>query len=69
MLADILGDIFESEADLVEPELWQAQSQFPELQQTPRIEIMKVADTVVPGHGPMFKVPLLLIEKLSILVL
>uniref|UniRef100_A0A1B6MPN7 Metallo-beta-lactamase domain-containing protein n=1 Tax=Graphocephala atropunctata TaxID=36148 RepID=A0A1B6MPN7_9HEMI len=54
----VTGDLFEREEDLSEPSLWRevAGSQFPDKQETNRNKILAVADYIVPGHGPMFKV-------------
>lgn len=54
----LTGDLFEHLDDLEDPEIWQSTSERPELQQQSRIDILRVADYIVPGHGPMFKVPL-----------
>ncbi|PVD18606.1 hypothetical protein C0Q70_21156 [Pomacea canaliculata] len=54
----VTGDLFEHLDDLEDPEIWQSTSERPELQQQSRIDILRVADYIVPGHGPMFKVPL-----------
>nr|KAG5699584.1 hypothetical protein BaRGS_000700 [Batillaria attramentaria] len=51
------GDLFECKEDLEDPELWQDGSESPEVQQQSRIDILKIADYIVPGHGPMFQVP------------
>lgn len=53
----LVGDLFECLEDLEEPSLWQDNSENPELQQQWRIEVLKKADYIVPGHGKMFKVP------------
>lgn len=53
----VTGDLFECLEDLEEPSLWQDNSENPELQQQWRIEVLKKADYIVPGHGKMFKVP------------
>lgn len=54
----IAGDIFEREEDIDHPEIWRDEggSTNPELQERSRSEIIKIADYIVPGHGPMFKV-------------
>eukprot|EP00745_Piridium_sociabile_P000223 TRINITY_DN101592_c1_g1_i1.p2 TRINITY_DN101592_c1_g1~~TRINITY_DN101592_c1_g1_i1.p2 ORF type:complete len:133 (-),score=41.27 TRINITY_DN101592_c1_g1_i1:202-600(-) len=51
------GDLFECFEDLEDPDLWQSSSEQPEQQEQSRIEVLRVADHIVPGHGPMFKVP------------
>ncbi|KAK7486924.1 hypothetical protein BaRGS_00021895 [Batillaria attramentaria] len=53
----VTGDLFECKEDLEDPELWQDGSESPEVQQQSRIDILKIADYIVPGHGPMFQVP------------
>jgi hypothetical protein len=51
------GDLFECLEDLEEPSLWQDNSENPETQEQHRIEVLRKADYIVPGHGKMFKVP------------
>ncbi|BFZ00890.1 hypothetical protein BsWGS_03929 [Bradybaena similaris] len=53
----VTGDLFECEADLDNPFLWQEQSERPHLQEQSRIDVLKAADFIIPGHGPMFQVP------------
>ncbi|XP_060557950.1 metallo-beta-lactamase domain-containing protein 1-like isoform X2 [Ruditapes philippinarum] len=53
----ITGDLFERLEDLEDFSLWQENSEFPEVQQQNRLEILRFADWIVPGHGPMFQVP------------
>ena len=53
----LVGDLFECSEDLEDYTLWQENSEQPELQQQSRIDILRIADWIVPGHGPMFKVP------------
>lgn len=54
----IVGDLFESESDLKNEEIWKldAGSLNPEIQKTNRQYILSVADYIVPGHGRMFKI-------------
>ena len=54
----ILGDIFERKEDIDNPEMWISEggSINPKRQTQSRSEILKIADYIVPGHGPMFKV-------------
>ncbi|KAK3095532.1 hypothetical protein FSP39_015730 [Pinctada imbricata] len=52
----IAGDLFEREEDLDNPHLWQDNSENEEVQQQSRINILKIADMIIPGHGAMFKV-------------
>lgn len=49
----ICGDLFECEKD---DDTWQGISEWPEEQLINRKKIMELADYIVPGHGPMFKV-------------
>ncbi|XP_036367191.1 metallo-beta-lactamase domain-containing protein 1 isoform X1 [Octopus sinensis] len=53
----ITGDLFECQEDLEKPHLWQQSSQKPESQEQYRADILKIADHIIPGHGPMFQVP------------
>ncbi|XP_067008444.1 metallo-beta-lactamase domain-containing protein 1 isoform X3 [Anabrus simplex] len=54
----VTGDLFEREEDIAEPYLWQhvAGSDEPDLQQQNRNKTLELADWIVPGHGPMFRV-------------
>ncbi len=53
----IAGDLFEKEEDLQDPEIWKsAGSDNPELQIKNRNRVLREANFIVPGHGPMFKV-------------
>lgn len=55
----IAGDLFEKEQDLEDGTIWKsAGSDDESLQQKNREKILRVADFIVPGHGPMFAVPL-----------
>lgn len=54
--AGITGDLFECEADLDCPALWQENSERPHLQEQSRIHILSAADYIIPGHGTMFQV-------------
>lgn len=49
--------MFERFEDLEDYTLWQENSEDPEVQQQNRLEILRWADWIVPGHGPMFQVP------------
>ncbi|KAB0798806.1 hypothetical protein PPYR_06686 [Photinus pyralis] len=52
----IVGDLFENEDDLVDDTIWKnAGSDSQELQFQNRDKILEIADWIVPGHGPMFK--------------
>ncbi|XP_059164177.1 metallo-beta-lactamase domain-containing protein 1-like [Physella acuta] len=53
----VVGDLFECEADLDCPGLWQENSERPHLQEQSRIHILSTADYIIPGHGTMFQVP------------
>ena len=53
----ISGDLFECAEDLEDYTLWQENSENPELQQQHRMEVLQGSDYIIPGHGPMFKVP------------
>lgn len=51
------GDTFEREEDVEHPEVWKsAGSLDPERQERSRSLIADLADHIVPGHGPMFRV-------------
>ncbi|KAJ3659102.1 hypothetical protein Zmor_010809 [Zophobas morio] len=53
----ITGDLFEKEEDLRDDSIWKsAGSDSQELQIINRKKILDIADYIVPGHGPMFKV-------------
>lgn len=53
----VTGDLFECLEDLEDYTLWQANSEDPETQAQNRLEVLKCADWIVPGHGRMFQVP------------
>ena len=50
------GDLFECEADLTDDSIWRDVSENPEVQLENRQKILKIADFIIPGHGPGFKV-------------
>ena len=53
----IAGDLFENEEDLKDPQIWLgAGSENKEQQEIHRLRILGIANYIVPGHGPMFKV-------------
>ena len=53
----IAGDLFEKEADLKNHQVWiDAGSEDKHLQEFHRIRMLDIADYIIPGHGPMFKV-------------
>ncbi|NWX41139.1 MBLC1 protein, partial [Steatornis caripensis] len=51
--AVVAGDLFEREDDEGE---WRALSEDPETQERSRRRVLAVADVIVPGHGPPFRV-------------
>ncbi|CAH0560149.1 unnamed protein product [Brassicogethes aeneus] len=53
----ITGDLFECEGDAQDENLWQENSVNVDLQRANRQKILSIADYIIPGHGPMFKVP------------
>lgn len=62
----IVGDLFEHEKDIDQPELWEnAGSEAPKDQLANRNKIANLADYIVPGHGPMFEVTEEMRKKLS----
>lgn len=52
----VSGDIFENHHDRKDERLWRDVSIRPDLQEKSRSLILSLADYIVPGHGPMFKV-------------
>nr|CAD7195144.1 unnamed protein product [Timema douglasi]CAD7396707.1 unnamed protein product [Timema poppensis] len=54
----VAGDLFEKVEDLEDPSLWRlvAGSDNQEEQEKNRNKILLLADWIVPGHGPIFKV-------------
>lgn len=65
----VAGDLFECEADLDCPSLWQEASHSPRQQQQSRIEVLKVADFIIPGHGAMFQVPSHLKSQMKVVMI
>ncbi|CAG0884976.1 unnamed protein product [Cyprideis torosa] len=56
-LLAIAGDLFENENDVSDPSQWlSAGSWDPETQRKSRYHIATLADTIVPGHGQLFRV-------------
>ncbi|XP_066145267.1 metallo-beta-lactamase domain-containing protein 1 [Euwallacea fornicatus] len=54
----ITGDLFEKFEDLEDDSIWiSAGSDNEQLQRTNRAKILKIANFIIPGHGPMFQVP------------
>lgn len=54
----IAGDLFERKEDIEDPKLWKeiAGSENPTLQFLNRQLVLDMADYIIPGHGPMFRV-------------
>lgn len=53
----VTGDLFENEQDLKNDSIWKdAGSDSEELQLKSRKKILDLADWIIPGHGPKFKV-------------
>ena len=53
----IAGDLFEKEEDLCDETIWkEAGSESESDQMLHRAKVLEMADFIVPGHGPMFKV-------------
>lgn len=52
----LAGDLFENERDTEDVSLWRDISVNCEVQQRNRDRVLKIADYIVPGHGPPFKV-------------
>lgn len=51
----IVGDLFESEDDIVDETIWlNAGSENPESQRANRKAIIELVDWIIPGHGAMF---------------
>lgn len=62
-----LGDLFEKEEDLSNPSIWMNLGA-PGLQETQaesRCRIAHIADIIIPGHGPAFRITKKIREKLS----
>ncbi|XP_011338226.2 metallo-beta-lactamase domain-containing protein 1 [Ooceraea biroi] len=54
----ITGDLFEKEEDILSPSIWKSLG-LPEMlkcQSRTRSVIINLADFIIPGHGPMFRV-------------
>ncbi|NXP08597.1 MBLC1 protein, partial [Thinocorus orbignyianus] len=49
----VAGDLFEREGD---EEEWRAMSEDPQEQEKSRRKVLAMADVIVPGHGPPFRV-------------
>lgn len=64
-----LGDVFEREEDIENEEIWRSAGSInPEQQEKSRALIASIADHIVPGHGPMFKVTSDIRRKLSVVI-
>lgn len=50
----VAGDLFENEEDLSDESLWKSNSEDPEMQEKNRSKVLRIADVIIPGHGPMF---------------
>ena len=60
------GDIFEREEDIEQPEIWRSCGTVnPDQQEKSRAKIANIADYIVPGHGPIFKVTDAMRKKLT----
>lgn len=60
------GDLFEKEDDVMYSYLWiEAGSENPAAQRKNRLKVAKLADWIVPGHGPIFKVTEEIVKKLE----
>ncbi|XP_011875272.1 PREDICTED: metallo-beta-lactamase domain-containing protein 1 [Vollenhovia emeryi] len=57
-LVAITGDLFEKEEDILAPDIWKSLGT-PDLlktQSATRSRIINLADFIIPGHGPIFRV-------------
>ena len=53
----VAGDLFEKQDDLADDSIWKEAGSEDEVQQEKnRRKVLEMADFIVPGHGPMFKV-------------
>ena len=50
------GDLFENESDISDASRWKASSENPDIQMRSRWKVIELADYIIPGHGPMFRV-------------
>lgn len=61
----LAGDLFEKEEDIFNSKLWiSAGTEDEELQKKNRLKIAEMAEFIIPGHGPRFKVTEEMREKL-----
>lgn len=52
----IAGDLFEKEEDIKDQLVWQSAGSFDkDKQRQNRYKISQVADYIIPGHGPLFR--------------
>ncbi|KAM4747509.1 metallo-beta-lactamase domain-containing protein 1 [Rhinophrynus dorsalis] len=49
----VVGDLFEREGD---EDTWRQLSENPQTQEESRASLLRMADVIIPGHGPPFKV-------------
>jgi glyoxylase-like metal-dependent hydrolase (beta-lactamase superfamily II) len=52
----VVGDLFESESDLMDDHLWRSVSALPSEQERNRNKILGLANIIVPGHGDAFRI-------------
>ncbi|KAH7707391.1 hypothetical protein AAVH_25380 [Aphelenchoides avenae] len=50
----IAGDLFENADDHKSDDLWKPMSALPFAQEVSRVRVQRLADVIVPGHGPAF---------------
>lgn len=61
----VVGDLFEKEEDIFEESLWiAAGSEDEKLQRKNRLMVAEMAEFIIPGHGPMFKLTPQMRDKL-----
>jgi glyoxylase-like metal-dependent hydrolase (beta-lactamase superfamily II) len=62
----LAGDLFEKEEDVLDSYIWiEAGSEDSSAQRQNRLKVAKLADWIVPGHGPIFKVTDDILNKLE----
>ncbi|KAH0945627.1 hypothetical protein HN011_000734 [Eciton burchellii] len=54
----VTGDLFEKEEDILTPSIWKSlgTAKMLKCQSRTRFDIINLADFIIPGHGPMFRV-------------
>lgn len=63
----IVGDLFEKEDDIFDDSLWiEAGTEMEKMQRQNRLKVAEIADFIIPGHGPKFKVTDEMREKLRL---